>query len=317
MPAKPAILAAGAFAALGVAAIAYTTISGAKTHKPQPAASVRTAQPDRPSAPQTPQPTDGATTPDIAATPTPTAPEPAPNFPPSSTPEQLDAILASLESHIAQLTPATTDVSAMGVDASSKLAPAAKIALEPFLHGSGNKIIDMVRALGGTPPEISENAGPVPGSGLFALLQNASIDFNQAELLPRVINGRDLEREEMNSRMGQQGAVGASGRPIPGTNAPPAPGETPTAPAERNRETVMKMIPGNLFPDVHQPAEKKLNVIEVRAPILFAGEKPSSSPAKLGIQLAWNPAVKNWQIAAFQIYGADPATISSRMRPPQ
>ncbi len=315
MPAKPALLAAALFAGAGVAAIVYTTVSTARSHKPQPATALNSPRADR--AP-TPTPKADNAPPTHDAPPTPAhADEPIPSFPPASTPAQLDSILASLESHVAQLAPANTQVSAMGVDASSKLAPAARIALDPFLHGSGNKIIDMVRALGGTPPEVAENSGPVPGSRLFALLQNASIDFANAELIPRVINGRDLEREEMNAQFAQQGAVGASGRAIPGTNAAPSPNESPSAPADRNRETVMKMVPANLFPDVHNAAEKKLNVIEVRAPILFSGEKPAASPAKLGIQLAWNPAVKNWQIAAFQLYGADPSTISSRMRPPQ
>ncbi|MGD9693277.1 MAG: hypothetical protein AB7G17_08910 [Phycisphaerales bacterium] len=318
MTPKPAIIAATLFATLGAGALVYSTVSNSKTHQPRPASAIdnpRTRAPG-PRSPNSPPP-DASTpdSPDIAATPAPK--DPPPNFPPASTPEQLDTILSSLESHVAQLAPANTDVSALGVDASSKLAPAARAVLDPFFHASSNKLIDMVRSLGGTPPEVTANAGNPPGSRLFSLLQGASIDFTRAELVPRVINGRDLEREEMNARLSQQGAVGASGKPIPGTNAAQPANTDPNAQRETRRESVMKMVPGNLFPDVQNPADKKLNVIEVRAPVLFSGEQPTSTPAKLGVQLAWNPAVKNWQIVAFQLYGADPSTISSRMRPQQ
>ncbi len=314
MPAKPALLAAAAFATLGVSVIVYTTVSGAKTHQPRPASALNdppSRDSDRRAPTRTPP---NSTAPNPASTP---PPEPPPAFPPASTPDQIDAVLASLESHVAQVAPANPDISALGVEASSKLAPAAKAALEPFLHGSSNKLIDMIRALGGTPPELAQNAGNPPGSRLFALLQDASIDYTKAELIPRVINGRDLEREEMNARFAQQGAIGASGKPIPGTNAAEPANTDPNAPRDAQRETVMRMMPGNFFPEVRDPAQKKLNVIEVRAPILLAGEKPTSPPAKLGVQLAWNPAAKNWQIVTLQLYGADPSSISSRMRPQQ
>lgn len=171
--------------------------------------------------------------------------------------------------------------------------------------------------IGAPPGGQGARRSPIPGGPLAAILKGASIDWSRARVLPVYINGEDRERAR--EGMGEVGgALGASGSVIPGTQAAPgAPGSAPGSSAgspppgagqREERRAVMKMMSRGAFPEAEDYRNNKMNVVEVRAPLLLAGEEPPAraDALEIGIDMAWNPSAQQWQPVGTKLYPNDP-----------
>ncbi len=309
MPApKPAILAVVAAASVGVAAWSVMGSTASRTPLAAPRSSVNaeTASLDRPSR-------DAAARADPAATPPRTAEaaaEPAPNFPAIAGPADIEQSLSALAQRAGDESRSVPELAAMGAAASGGFADSAAKALAPFLHGSREKMIETVRALGGTPPEVAANSGKAPPNNpLFALLKNASLDYSRARVIPKMVNGQArADDDDVMAAMNDGAARTASGKAIPGTmSAEAAERAASSGGARREARTVMKMMTGAMYPDVQDPASKKLSVFEVRVPVLMEGADPKATKAEIGVELAYEPSKRLWQPVGVNVYNLDAA----------
>lgn len=235
------------------------------------------------------------------------------SFPTISGPADTEQNLSDLERKTALETQGVTELSAMGATATERFGNAAARALAPYLLGSRERMLETVRALGGTVPEVSANAqsggSVVPGatSPLFALLKGASLDYSRARIVPKMIDGARRETDEMSRMINDGAAKTASGKPIPGTSGVESAGGARSAGRGRGDETVIRTMVGGLYPDVQDPASKRLSVFEVRVPMLLEGADPKTTRAEIGVELAWEPVKKQWQPVGMQIYNMDQA----------
>lgn len=309
MPApKPAILAVVAAASVGVAvwSVMGSTTSRTPRAAPRSAVNAETAAPDRPG-PDAAARSDPAPAAQSLAE---AAPEPAPNFPPITGPADIEQSLSALAQKAGDESRSVPELAAMGAAASGQFADSAAKALAPFLHGSREKMIETVKALGGTPPEVAANSGKAPPNNpLFALLKNASLDYSRARVIPKMVSGQARADDDVMAAMNEGAARTASGKAIPGTTSADAAERVAANPgaARRENRTVMKMMTGAMYPDVQDPASKKLSVFEVRVPILLEGSDAKTSKAEIGVELAYEPSKKLWQPVGMNVYNLDAA----------
>ncbi len=207
-------------------------------------------------------------------------------FAPVQSDGDVEALLSEMRAAVSSLAGADQSLASMGAEAQGKLAEHYALAMSPYLRGDADAIATVARQLGApasTPSDESPNPPERPAgrSPLMALLKHASIDVSKAKVLPY-----DPKRGEM-----------------------PMEGERDNG----GRTAVIGMRTSGVYPEIDDFERKKMRAVEVRAPLLVQGEKPTEPPTMIGAIMVWNPTARSWQPLQINIMSSDDQALRSMM----
>lgn len=170
-------------------------------------------------------------------------------------------------------------MSSLGQDAVRSFEDAAALAVKEYLTGDADEHQENIRALGGHMPE-GENLEHWLSFWRVQAAQFAMrpVDVEHVLVVPYAIAGVQHSTTESRRALYDEGYIGAG---------------TLTA--------------NGRFPEVESYANRKLDVYEVRIPMLARSSKsPNERAVIIGVALAWDPEARRWQPVQYLLYRSGP-----------